>query len=167
MKILRAIVVAMAIGSVASAMAADEAEVHVRPPHLDTPRPLNDTTREAAVRDYLESWKTMAAAFEQNRPQLLDADFAGTAKDQLTATIRQQAALGIHTRYQPVSHNVEIIFYSPEGLSIQLVDDIRYDVQIFNKDGVLTARQMRARYIAVLTPTEVRWRVRLFQAALE
>jgi hypothetical protein len=167
MKILRVILVAWAVGSVASAMAADQAEVHVQPPHLDTPRPLNDTTRQAAIRDYLESWKAMSTALEQNRADLLDADFAGTAKDQLTATIQQQTALGIRTRYQPTSHNIRIIFYSPEGLSIQVVDDIEYDVQTLDRNKVFTARQVHARYIAVLTPTEVRWRVRLFQAVSE
>jgi hypothetical protein len=167
MKILRTLVVALAASSIGSAMAADEAEVHVRPPQLDTPRPLADTTRKAAVRDYLESWKVMSTALDQNRADLLEADFAGNALDELTATIHQQAALGIRTRYQPISHDVQIIFYSPEGLSIQLVDNIEYDVQILNKNKVLTARQVHARYIAILTPTEVRWRVRLFQAVKE
>ncbi|MGA8529764.1 MAG: hypothetical protein WB622_08620 [Acidobacteriaceae bacterium] len=159
--------VALTVCSVASAMAADEAEVHVQAPHLDTPRPLNDTTRQAAIRDYLESWSAMSAALAENRPGLLEGDFAGTARDQLAATIQQQEALGIRTRYQPISHNIQIIFYSPEGLSIQLVDNIEYDVQILSKTKVLTARQVHARYIAVLTPTEVRWRVRLFQADAE
>lgn len=167
MKILRAVVATWAMSSVAWALAPDEAEVHVQPPHLDTPRPLNDTTREAAIRDYLESWKAMTDALAQNEPSLLDADFAGTAKDQLTATIQQQAALGIRTRYQPLSHNIQIIFYSPEGLSIQLVDNIEYGVQLLNTNKVVTAHQVHARYIAVLTPTEVRWRVRLFQAVPE
>jgi len=167
MKILRAMLVAWAVGSVAFALAPDEAEVHVQPPHLDTPRPLNDTTREAAVRNYLEAWTSASEALAQNRPGLLDATFTGTAKDQLTATIRQQAALGISTRYQPLSHNIQIVFYSPDGLSIQLVDNIEYDVQILHQNKVFTARQVHARYIAVLTPTEVRWRVRLFQAVSE
>lgn len=167
MKILRVFLAVWVITSVAYGLAPDEAEVHVQPPHLDTPRPLNDRTREAAIRDYLESWKAMTEALAQNRPGLLEADFAGTAKDQLAATIQQQAALGLRTRYQPVSHNIQIIFYSPEGLSIQLVDNIEYGVQILNTNKVLTARQVHARYIAVLTPTEVRWRVRLFQAVPE
>ena len=167
MKILRAIVVAWAVTGVAFGLAPDEAQVHVQAPHLDTPRPLNDTTRQAAIRDYLESWTAMTDALAQNRPSLLDADFAGTAKDQLTATIHQQAALGIRTRYQPISHNIKIIFYSPEGLSIQLVDNIEYGVQLLNTNKVLTARQVHARYIAVLTPSEVRWRVRLFQSVPE
>ncbi|MGA7521383.1 MAG: hypothetical protein WBW84_02820 [Acidobacteriaceae bacterium] len=167
MKILRAILVAWAVGSVAYAAAPEQAEVHIQPAHLDTPRPLNETTRKAAIRDYLESWKAMTGALAQNRADLLDTDFTGTARDQLTATIRQQAALGIRTRYQPLTHDIQIVFYSPEGLSIQLVDNIEYDVQILNKNGESTARQVRARYIAVLTPTEVRWRVRLFQAVAE
>ncbi|MGB7168034.1 MAG: hypothetical protein WA374_07290 [Acidobacteriaceae bacterium] len=167
MKILRGILLALMVGSVAFALTPDEAEVDVQPPHLDTPRPLNDTTREAAIRDYLESWQAMDAALAQNQAGLLDADFTGTARDKLTATIQQQAALGIHTRYQPVSHSIQIIFYSPEGLSIQLVDNIEYDVQILDQNKVFTAQQVHARYIAVLTPTEVRWRVRLFQAVSE
>jgi len=167
MKILRALLALWMVGSVAWGLTPDEADVHVQPPHLDTPRPLNYTTREAALRDYLESWKAMTEALAQNRPGLLDADFAGTARDQLAATIQEQAALGIRTRYQPLSHNIQIVFYSPEGLSIQLVDDIEYDVQILHQNNVLTARQVHARYIAVLTPTEVRWRVRLFQAVSE
>ena len=167
MKIFRAIVVGLAVGSVAYGLTPDQAVVHVRPPHMDTPRPLNDTTRKAVIRDYLESWKAMSEALEQNRPSLLESDFAGTARDQLTATIQQQAALGIRTRYQPLSHSIQIVFYSPEGLSIQLVDNIEYDVQIINKNNAMTARQVHARYIAVLTPTEVRWRVRLFQAVSE
>ncbi|HZZ37980.1 MAG TPA: hypothetical protein VFE06_02535 [Acidobacteriaceae bacterium] len=167
MKILRALAVALVACSVTSALAADEAEVHVQPPHLDTPRPLNDTTRKAVIRDYLESWKVMTTALAENRAGLLEGDFAGAAKDQLTATIQQQEAAGIHTRYQPISHNIQIIFYSPEGLSIQLVDNIEYDVQILDQNKTFTARQVHARYIAVLTPTEVRWRVRLFQAVSE
>lgn len=167
MKILRAIAVALAMSSVAYGLTPDEAVVHVQPPHLDTPRPLNDTTRKAVIRDYLESWQAMTEALAQNRPSLLESDFAGTAKDQLTATIQQQTALGVRTRYQPLSHSIQIIFYSPEGLSIQLVDNIEYDVQILHTNQTVTARHVHARYIAVLTPTEVRWRVRLFQAVSE
>jgi len=141
--------------------------VHVAPAHLNGPRELSPVTEQAAIRDYLESWKDLTAALEENRPSLLDADFVGTAKDKLTATIQEQAALGIQTRYQPIHHNIQIIFYSPEGLSIQLADNIEYDVQILNKGAAQTARQVHARYIAVLTPTEVRWRVRLLQASSE
>ena len=104
---------------------------------------------------------------ERNDAGLLDKDFAGTARDKLADTVKQQAALGIHTRYQDKSHDLKIVFYSPEGLSVELTDDVQYDVQLLDHDKVQTTQQVSARYIVVLTPAEVRWRVRVFQAQLE
>ena len=51
---------------------------------------------------------------------------------------------------------------------MQLVDTVEYDMQIVDHDQVLAPPQhVRARYVAVLTPTEVRWKVRVFQAQPE
>ena len=101
----------------------------------------------------------MAAASDRNDAGLLDADFAGTARDKLAETIQQQAAMGIHARYQDKSHDIKIVFYSPEGLSLELTDDVQYEVQMLDHDKVQTTQQVRAHYIVVLTPAEVRWRV--------
>jgi hypothetical protein len=106
----------------------------------------------------------MSAALEQNRADLLDPDFIGTGKEKLANTIRDQAKLGIHTRYRDTAHDIQLVFYSPEGLSIQLVDRVDYSVQILDGEAVVTTQHVRARYVAVLTPTEVRWKVRVFQA---
>lgn len=144
-----------------------QATVHVAPPDIRGPRPLAKQTATAVVRDYLQSWDAMKAALEQNRAGLLDPDFVGTARDKLAATIREQIKAGIHTRYQDRSHDLKIIFYSPEGLSIQLVDNVQYDEQVLQGNKVLAAQPMRARYIVVLTPAEARWRVRIFQAQRE
>jgi hypothetical protein len=57
-----------------------------------------------------------------------------------------------------------LVFYSPEGLSIQLLDTVEYDLQVLDHDKLQTTQHIRAQYVAVLTPTEVRWKVRLFQA---
>ncbi len=153
-----------AIFAVASVTAAAQATVRVEPTHLDGPRALAEQTEQGAIRDYLESWKTMRAALNQNQPALLNADFVGTAKDKLTQTIHEQAAAGIHTRYTDKAHDLQIVFYSPEGLSIQLQDTVDYEVQVFDHDKSLSIRQVHARYIVVLTPAEVRWRVRVLQA---
>jgi len=104
---------------------------------------------------------------EQNRPDVLDSTFVGTAKDKLTETIQQQAKLGIHTSYQDRAHDIQIVFYSPEGLSIELTDKVEYDVQIADRGWVKTIQHVSARYVIVLTPAEVRWRVRVFQAVSE
>ena len=153
------------MGAVVSAGA--QADVHVEPTHLQGPRPLQEQTQAAAIRDYLQAWKTVGAALAGNDATLLDRDFVGGARDKLAQAIAEQAALGLHTRYQDRRHDIQIVFYSPDGLSIELTDDVEYDVQIFDHDKAPMAQQVRERYIVVLTPAEVRWRVRVFQAQTE
>jgi hypothetical protein len=167
MTILRSLLIASAMAAVVSKFAAAQPEVREEPSNLKGPRPLEDQTRAAAIRDYLKSWQSFRAAFNQNSPDILDADFVGTAKDKLAETIQQQSALGIRTRYQDLSHDLQIVFYSPEGLSIELTDRVDYDVQVLDHDKVTTTQRVSARYIVVLTPAEVRWRVRVFQAVPE
>ena len=70
----------------------------------------------------------------------------------------------MRTSYRDLAHNIRILFYSPEGLSVELGDEVSYAVELTGADGKLvTSVQQSAYYIAVLTPTEVRWKVRLFQ----
>lgn len=156
-----------ALLAAASPFAAAQATVHVETAKLDTPRPLQEQTRSAAVRDYLDAWRTMGTALNQNNVAALDRDFVGTAHDRLAETIQQQSAAGIHTSYQDKSHDITIAFYSPEGLSLQMIDNVEYDIQVSEHDKVLTTQHVRARYIVVMTPAEVKWRVRVFQAQPE
>jgi len=166
MSMTRSALIAMAFGA-ASALAAAQATVHVQPSHLEGPRQLADQTANAVIQDYVESWQTLHAALDQNRIDVLDRDFVGTAKDKLTETIQQQAKLGLRTSYQDRSHDVQIVFYSPEGLSIELTDNVEYDQQLLDHDKVVTTQHINARYTVVLTPSETRWRVRVFQAVTE
>ena len=148
----------------ASGMVAAQPEVTVDTSQLKGPRPLEDQTKAAAIRDYLESWQGMNEALEQNQPGLLDEDFIGTARDKLADTIDEQAKAGIQTRYQDRAHHIQFLFYSPEGLSIELIDDAEYDVQVLDHDKPVSTVPASARYIVVLTPAEVRWKVRVMQA---
>jgi hypothetical protein len=125
---------------------------------------LQEQTKAAVIRDYLQSWQSFSAAMEQNRPDLLNADFVGTSKDKLTETIEQQRTLGLRTRYKDVSHDLQIVFYSPEGLSVEMTDKVDYDFQLIDHDKTTTTQRFSARYVIVMTPAEVRWRVRVFQA---
>lgn len=131
------------------------------------PRSLEAQTRTAVVRDYLQAWQSMSEALQQNRADLLDTSYLGLAKDKLSEAVREQQELGMKTRYRDLSHNLKIVFYSPEGLSVQLVDTVEYDLQVVDHDQVLAPQHVHARYVAVLTPTEVRWKVRVFQAQPE
>jgi hypothetical protein len=131
------------------------------------PRSLEAQTRAAVVRDYLQAWKNMSGALQDNRIDLLDPSFVGVAAEKLADAVRSQQELGMKTRYRDLSHDLKIVFYSPEGLSVQLLDTVEYEVQIVDHDQVQAAQHVRARYVAVLTPTEVRWKVRVFQAQPE
>jgi hypothetical protein len=150
-----------------STLWADQPSVQVEPPNLQGSRPVEKQTETAVIRDYLQSWESLRAAMQQNHPDLLDRDFVGTARDKLTETIQQQARLGIRSRYRDRSHDLRIVFYSPEGLSIQLIDNVEYDEQVLDQGKIVTTQHIRARYIVVMTPAETRWRVRVFQGAPE
>jgi hypothetical protein len=141
-----------------------QATVRVEPEHLNGPRELQDITRSAVIRDYLKAWQGLRTAMDENRPELLSADFVGTSRDKLAETIQQQRTIGIKTKYQDISHDIQIVFYSPEGLSVELTDNVVYDMQVTDHDKVTGTQRVTARYVAVLTPAEIRWRVRVFQA---
>jgi len=128
------------------------------------PRALEKETETAVVRGYLEAWQTLSQALADNNPDLLDAAFVGIAKQKLAGTIEDQRKLGIQTRYQDRAHDIKLLFYSPEGLSIQLADTVEYDLEILDQGKLQATQHVRTRYLAVLTPTEVRWKVRVFQA---
>ena len=156
--------IALGIVALPTALWSQQPTVHLEPLNLNGPLPLQKRTAQAVIRDYLESWQSMSTALDQNRADLLDADFVGLAHKELAKSIQQQAALGLHTHYQDVSHDVRIVFYSPDGMSVQLTDDVEYQQQIFASDKSLTTQQAHVHYIVVLTPAELRWRVRIFQA---
>ena len=164
MMTVKTMLVLFSILAMPAALTAAQPVVHVEPPNLQGPRPLQDQTATAVIRDYMESWQSLTTALEKNRADLLDQDFVGTAKDKLTDTVHQQAAIGIHTRYQDRAHDIRIVFYSPDGLSVQLIDNVEYDEQVVDNQKVLTTQRAHARYTVVLTPAETRWRVRIFQA---
>lgn len=161
---MRHLILVAGLAAATSAFAADEPTVHVQQPHLQGPRDLQEQTAKAVVQDYLDSWKSMARALDQNRPDLLDRDFVGAAREKLVADIKSQKAANAHTTYRDRSHDVQILFYSPEGLSIELADNVEYDVQLVSGDKQLGTQHVTTRYIVVLTPSEVRWRVRIFQS---
>lgn len=164
---IKSLMIILAIAAGATSLHAEEAAVRVEPLHLQGPRPLAKETQTAVVRDYVEAWQSMSEALGQNRADLLDSDFVGDAREKLGTTVQQQSALGIQTKYQATSHDIKLVFYSPDGLSIQLEDNVQYDVQIMDHGQLQAQQHLHARYIVILTPAEVRWRVRVLQAIPE
>lgn len=161
---LRRLLILTAVLALAASVAYAQPAVRIEPATLHGPRALADQTATSAIHNYLQSWQSLSAALDQNNPDLLDAGFTGDAKTKLAESIRDQNALGIRTHYQDVSHDVQIVFYSPEGLSLELTDLVQYDVQLFDHGKPESKQPVSARYIVMLTPDQVRWRVRVFQA---
>lgn len=138
--------------------------VRVEPADSVGPRIMEKQTQTAVIRDYLQAWQCLGDALRQNRPELVDANFVGVAQQKLTGTIREQKKLGIQSVYQDRSHDISLIFYSPDGLSVELLDTVEYEVQIRDGEKLQGTQNIHSRYLAVLTPTEVRWKVRVLQA---
>jgi hypothetical protein len=158
-------VVVMLVLCVAStARAANTPTVHVSPMESVGPRAVEEQTKAALIQDYLHAWQTMDAALEQNRADLLGPNFVGAARDQMSATIRDQQGLGIQSLYRDQSHDIRVLFYSPEGLSIQLEDTVELEVELRDNGKTVGTQHIRTKYVVLLTPTESKWKVRIFQS---
>jgi len=142
---------------------AAEPAIRVKPTQTRGSRTVEKQTEASVIRDYLEAWKALDAALGNDRADQLETYFIGTAFTKFSGVVADQTKAGIHTHYVEHAHELQIIFYSPEGLSIQLTDDIEYEEQIFDGTKLVTSKLIKQRYIAVLTPSEVRWRVRILQ----
>lgn len=138
--------------------------VKLEPPQLDGSRPIEKQTQAAVLRDYLQSWQNLSAALDGNDMAPLDLSFVGVAREKLGETVAEQTKAGLRSHYRAISHDIQFVFYSPEGQSIQLIDTVVCEQQVFAKDKALTTQQQTLRYLVVMTPAEVQWRVRIFQA---
>ena len=127
------------------------------------PRGLEDVTKNAIARDYAAAWSTLAQALDQNNADLLNAHFTGFARDNFGQRVADQRRAGVHTRYRDLGHRANIVFYSPDGLGVQLLDEAQIEIQIFDGDNLVSNTKVDRHYIALLTPAEVSWKVRILQ----
>ena len=128
------------------------------------PRQIEDTTEKALQRDYARAWSSMEAALADNRADILDSDFVGVALDELKDRVDQQQKSGLHTRYIDHGHQLQAIFYSPEGSAVQMRDTAQLEMQYLDGDKLLHAEQRTESYTVVMTAGENRWKVRVLQA---
>jgi hypothetical protein len=127
------------------------------------PRTVEDSTRSAVTRDYAAAWRAMAEALDQNRPDLLSANFIGSANDLLTATIKQQRESGLRQQLVDKGHNVEVVFYSPEGSAMELHDTAHIERQLLAGSKVVHSEDTTVHYVVLLTAAENSWNVRLVE----
>ncbi len=127
------------------------------------PRQIEDATEKAVARDYAAAWQAMTEALDQNRPDLLGANFIGTSNDKLAETIKQQKQAGLHLRYVDRGHKVQAMFYSSEGSAMELHDTAQLQVQLMDGDKVVTSQDVTAHYVVLMTAAENSWKVRVLQ----
>ena len=175
-KILRFLLLGSVVALVLSAALPQAANVFAEAPavvqvKLDAaqiqPRPLEQLTGRAIVRTYSNAWKNLETALAENRPQLIDESFVGYAHDKLLSQVQEQQKAGLNTRYVDHGHEVEAIFYSPEGSAIELRDTARLELQLLDGGKVVSSRNVTRKYIAIVTVVEDGWKVRVLDGVPE
>ncbi len=116
------------------------------------------------ARDYAAAWQTMAEALDQNRTDLLAANFIGTAGDKLTAGIQAQRKTDLHQRIVDKGHRVDVVFYSPEGSAMELHDTAQIELQVMDGSKVIHSEDATVHYVVLLTAAENSWKVRVLEA---
>src|SRR5215469_172158 len=129
------------------------------------PRQVDDSVRQAIVRDYSAAWQSLGSALANNNAGALKDDFIGFALDRLTQRVKDQRQAGLRTRIVDRGHKVDAIFYSIDGSAIELKDIVTLDTEILDGDTVLHSDRAQIQYFAIMTGAEDRWKVRVLESA--
>ena len=129
-----------------------------------TPRTVEELTEKALLRDYASSWRNLAEAYESASTAPLDPYFVDSARSGLGAAITGEAKTGVRSRYLEQQHDVQAVFYAPEGDAIELHDTMTCQIQIVDGGKVLHEEQAKLHYVVILTPAADRWVIRQLQA---
>jgi hypothetical protein len=150
-----------------SVLALSAADTNVRV-QLDTkkagPRTVEELTERGILRDYRFAWTSMAQALEFNTQNPLDGPFSGAAKLWLRQTVASQQKSGLTQRYLDQTHQLEAVFYAPEGDVMELHDTAQYQLQIRDGDKTVHEERVVVHYVVLMTPAADRWVVRQLQA---
>lgn len=162
MKRLRGLALAVLMFAVA-ASAAEPPAVKLDPAGV-SPRALEEQTERSLARDYGRAWQTLVQALATADASPLDEYFVGFAREKLEQAVRDQQRTGVRVRYLDRGHQLQALFYSPEGSSIQLRDTAQLEMQVFDGDQLVYIKQLIVPYLVVMTPAEDRWKVRVLES---
>ncbi len=128
-----------------------------------TPRAVEDTTSLSIQRDYSHAWKSLVSALEENRGELLNENFTGTARQQWQDAIRTQKQNGLSRKIVDHGHTVRVTFYSLDGSALEATDTADLEIQYREGGKVISTERVQAHYLVVLTPAENSWKLRMLQ----
>ena len=128
------------------------------------PRPVEDTTERAILRDYTAAWQAILTALDNNSTTPLNDNFTGFALDKLRQRIKDQRSTGLTTRMIDHGHHVDAIFYSSDGSAVELRDTASIETQVLEGGTVLHSDTAQVQYLAILTSAADRWQVRVLES---
>jgi len=129
-----------------------------------SPRQVEELTERGVLRDYRLAWTSLTQALETNALEPLEGPFAGEAKRTLRQTVVSQQHSGLTTHYVAQNHQVEAVFYAPEGDVMELHDTAQYQLQISDGGKVIHDERVTMHYVVLMTPGADRWVIRQLQA---
>lgn len=150
------------MGRRAFAFAADAVSVTLNSKNA-TPREVEETTQQAITREYAAAWKALATALAENRTDVLPASFVGAQREKLESQIAQQKKAGLSTRILDHGHQLDVVFYSPEGSAMQLRDTADLSIEYRDGNRAVHSENVKQHYVVLMTVAEDRWKVRLLQ----
>ncbi len=128
-----------------------------------SPRPVEDTTSVSIQRDYAHAWKSLVSALEENRTELLNENFTGTARQQWQDAIYTQKQNGLSRKIVDHGHSVRVTFYSLDGSALEATDTADLEIQYREGGKVISTERVQAHYLVLLTPAENSWKLRMLQ----
>jgi hypothetical protein len=131
------------------------------------PRSVENLTEHAIVRDYRSAWTSMSHALESNILDPIDVPFVGDAKRVLHDTVISQQRSGVSQRFTEQNHQLEAVFYAPEGDAIELHDTATYQQQVLDGSKSIQDQRVIMHYVVLMTPSADRWVVRQMQVVAQ
>jgi hypothetical protein len=128
------------------------------------PRAVEPLTERSILRDYRFAWSGLAQALQFNTTDPLSGAFSGEAADWLRRTVASQQQSHLTRRYSDQTHQLEAVFYAPEGDVMELRDTAQYQLQILDGDKSIHQENVTVHYVVLMTPGADRWVVRQLQA---
>jgi hypothetical protein len=124
------------------------------------PRKIEMQTEGRILADYRMAWGDMAQGLNANDTDAFAGLFVGNAKQWLEQTVTRQRRTGLSTRYSNQKHQLQAVFYAPEGDLIELHDLAEYDTQVLEGGKVIHEDHGVHRYVVLMTPGADRWVIR-------
>jgi hypothetical protein len=124
------------------------------------PRKIEPQTAGRILADYRVAWADISRGLNANDSGPFNAVFVGAAKKSLDARVADQQRSGVTTQYSNQTHQLQAVFYAPEGDLIELHDTAELDTQLRASGKVIHEDHGVHRYIVLMTPAADRWVIR-------